>query len=302
LRILHSSQFASTPVNPEIVRSLASISESHLRELVETIAIPRDFSAQPRNNRRIAEWLFAQLDAYGYRTSFQGQWMNVVALPKAAIEGELILVGAHYDSVSTTPGADDNASAVAALLACAKAVAEHAPDAAICFVAFNREEDGFIGSTDFVENYLPESGLRIRQVHILEMIGYCRHQPGSQQIPAGLPINIPDTGDFLGVLGNSDSNAMIDPLLQGAKTYLPTLPVIGLKVYLGLENHLPVLGLSDHVPFWQAGIPALMWTDTAEFRNPNYHRQSDTPDSLDYSFLGKISQLLLAHLLVSVEK
>lgn len=302
MRIVHSADQPSTTVNPEISRMIDTISESRLRQLVEVIAIPRDFSMQPRNNRRIAEWIAAQLSACGYRTSFQGEWANVLALPQVETDAELILVGAHYDSVSTTPGADDNASAVAALLACAKAVAEQAPDTAVCFVAFNREEDGLIGSTDFVEHYLPQSRLKIREVHILEMVGYCKDQPGTQEVPLGLPIRIPDAGDFLGVLSNSDSNALVDGLLQQAKAYLPDFPVIALKVYLGMEERLPVLGLSDHAPFWQAGIPALMWTDTAEFRNPNYHRQSDTPETLDYAFLRRVTQLLLASVLASARQ
>lgn len=302
MRIRHSVKLASTPGDPEIVRLLASVSENHLRELVETIAIPRDFSVQPRNNRYIAEWISKQFQAYGYRTSYQGEWRNVLAFPDTEIQDGLILIGAHYDSVSTTPGADDNASAVAALLTCAKLIAEAALNLPVCFVAFNREEDGLIGSEDFVKNYLLGSNLKIREVHILEMVGYCKHSSGSQQIPAGLPIKIPNTADFLGVLGNRDSNSLLDILLKQAGSYVPDFPVIGLKVYMGIEAHLPVLGRSDHEPFWQVGIPTLLWTDTAEFRNPNYHLPSDTPDTLDYAFLRQVTQLLIAHTLVSVKQ
>jgi Zn-dependent M28 family amino/carboxypeptidase len=302
LRIRHSVKLAPTLSDPEIANLLASISESHLRELVETIAIPRHFSVQPRNNRYIAEWIAEQFQVYGYQTSYQGEWRNIVAFPKAEIQDSVMLIGAHYDSVPTTPGADDNASGVAALLACAKAVAEYAPQTPVCFVAFNREEDWLIGSEDFVKRYLPESQLTIREAHILEMVGYCQHSPNSQQIPVGLPIKIPNTGEFLGLLGNKDSNSLLDVLLKQAKSYFPEFPVIGLKIYLGLEKFLPVLGRSDHDPFWKASIPALLWTDTAEFRNPNYHRQTDTPDTLDYAFLRQVTQLLLAHILTSVKR
>jgi Zn-dependent M28 family amino/carboxypeptidase len=302
LRIRNSVKLASAPSDPEIVRLLASVSESHLRELVEIIAVPRHFSAQPQNNKRIAEWIAREFQAYGYQTSYQGEWRNVLAFPNAEIQDSVILIGAHYDSVPTTPGADDNASAVAALLMCAKLVAEFAPHMPVCFVAFNREEDGLIGSEDFVKRYLPESRLKICEAHILEMIGYCQHSPDTQQIPAGLPIKIPTTGDFLGLVGNKDSNFLIDILLKQAKSYFPDFPVIGLKIYMGLEKRLPVLGRSDHDPFWEARVPALMWTDTAEFRNPNYHRPTDTPDTLDYSFLRQVTQLLLVHVLASAKK
>jgi hypothetical protein len=82
--------------------------------------------------------------------------------------------------------------------------------------------------------------------------------------------------------------------LRRAVTYSARLPVIGLKVRLGLEKYFPVLVRSDHAPFWAQGIPAVMWTDTSEFRNYNYHRHTDTPDTLDYTFLRAVTQLLTA--------
>jgi hypothetical protein len=208
-----------------------------------------------------------------------------------------LLVGAHYDSVPGTPGADDNASAVAALLECARVISAAAPELPVCYVAFNREEDGLIGSADFVGGYLPSSPHRIAAAHILEMVGYCSREPGSQQVPQGLPIQVPSVGDFIGVLGNGSSGAIVDESVACARTYTPDLPAIGLKVMFGAERLLPVLSRSDHDPFWRAGIPAVMWTDTAEFRNPHYHAATDTPDTLDYGFLTRVTQMLAACLL-----
>ena len=88
----------------------------------------------------------------------------------------------------------------------------------------------------------------------------------------------------------------MDSILLGANTYLPEFSVMGLEVIAGAEKAFPVLARSDHLPFWQNNIPAVMWTDTAEFRNPNYHQKSDTPDTLDYAFLRKVTQLLVANL------
>jgi Zn-dependent M28 family amino/carboxypeptidase len=134
--------------------------------VVEKISIPRHFFAESNNNKFVADWIAEELNSYGYKTSYQGRYRNVVAVPKEKINDSVILIGAHYDSVPGTPGADDNASAVAAMLACAKAISEYAQDAPVCFVAFNCEEDGLIGSTDFVNSFLPESGLKIGEVHI----------------------------------------------------------------------------------------------------------------------------------------
>jgi hypothetical protein len=281
---------------------MADVSASFLRAMVDIIAIPRHYELQMENNRLTAHWIARQLHSYGYKTELQGEYANVVARSRHLPEAPCVLVGAHYDSVPGTPGADDNASAVAALLACAKALAEHAPQSPVCFASFNREEDGLLGSTDFVRTIRAEGRISVREAHILEMIGYCDHRPGSQTIPAGLPIRVPNRGDFLGILANKDSTAMASAVLQTARTYWPDFPVLSLKVYAGVEKLLPVLQRSDHAPFWQAGIPTIMWTDTSEFRNHHYHQPTDTPDTLDYNFLRSVSQILIATILSSSQK
>jgi Zn-dependent M28 family amino/carboxypeptidase len=264
-----------------------------LREWVRTISIPRHFEAQRADNEATARWLASQLKGWGYNVQLQGQYHNVVALPVKCPK-EMTLVGAHYDSVPETPGADDNGSAVAALLGCAEAVAKLSPQSPVAFVAFNCEEDGMAGSIDFVENHLPGANFTVRQAHILEMVGFANQDPGSQKLPTGLPIRLPERGDFLGLLANRDSGGAMDAILGHVRTYLPEFKVIGLEVEAGAERAFPVLGRSDHVGFWRQGIPAVMWTDTAEFRNPNYHRNTDTPETLDYGFLRLVTQLLVA--------
>jgi hypothetical protein len=302
MRVLYSSKASAISTDDEIVKVLGSVSENFLRDAVETLSIPRNFLAEPLNNRFIAEWITEQLQSYGYKTFYQGRYENIVTFSSEHIQDTgMLLIGAHYDSVQGSPGADDNASAVAALLGCAKAVAEYTADSHVCFVAFNREEDGIIGSTDFVNNYLSKNGIRICQAHILETVGYCTQRPKSQRFPKGLPIRLPDTGNFLGLIANQDSNSLIESILKQAKSYCPHFPVLGLQVYSGLERYFPHLSRSDHAPFWKAGIPALMWTDTSEFRNPNYHQSTDTPGTLDYAFLRKVTQLLLLQMLVFSE-
>jgi Zn-dependent M28 family amino/carboxypeptidase len=188
--------------------------------------------------------------------------------------------------VPGSPGADDNGSAVAVCLECARLVKENDVGSTM-IVLFNREEDGLLGSRQFVAYLAAQPAWAIAEAHIFEMVGFCSHAAGSQRTPPGVPVlAAPDVGDFLGLLANRHSNSIAENLLTLAATYIPQSPVLALKIYLGIEKYFGHLLRSDHTPFWEAGIPAIMWTDTADFRNPNYHRASDTPDTLDYEFLS----------------
>ena len=296
--VQHSANASAGTADATIKRAAESVSPSFLREIVDVVSIPRHYGLEPDNNRLTAHWIARQLRSYGYETEFQGEFANVIARPKHSADTPLLLVGAHYDSVPGSPGADDNASAVAALLACAKAIAEHAPESPVCFASFNREEDGLLGSADFVGKVVSGKRITVREAHILEMVGYCDHRPGTQSLPQGLPIQVPDRGEFLGILANGNSTGIADAILQTAKTYQPGFPALSLKVHVGIETLLPVLLRSDHTPFWKAGIPAVMWTDTSEFRNHHYHQATDTPDTLDYEFLRAVTRVLIATVLI----
>lgn len=293
MNIIHARSLDPSRRDEKIARLLETISESQLRQWVERISIPRHFSAQPESNRAIAKWLTDVFATMDFRVQSQGSFSNLIALPETRLK-EVVLVGAHYDSVPTTPGADDNGSAVAAMLSCAAACSLWRPALPVIFVAFNCEEDGLRGSRDFVQSFLSTAPFRVRCAHILEMVGYASSEPGSQRIPPGLPIQLSDKGDFLGLLANASSTEFMNFAMRRAGAYTPDLPVIGLSVQLGLEKFFPVLSRSDHAPFWEKNIPSVMWTDTSEFRNANYHRDTDTPDTLNYSFLRRVTQLLTA--------
>ena len=293
MNIIHSRNVRAAVSAPKIATLLGTITERQLRAWVEHISVPRHFGAEPEQNRTTADWLCGVFESMGFRVQRQGEYSNIVALPKTSFE-EAILVGAHYDSVPMCPGADDNASAVAAMLGCAAACSLWRPILPVVFVAFNREEEGLRGSRDFVESFLPAAAFGVRCAHILEMVGYASSEPGSQRVPTGLPIAISDKGDFLGLLANGRSATVMNFVLRHAKAYVPELPVTGLHVKLGLEKYFPVLSRSDHAPFWARKIAAVMWTDTSEFRNHNYHRHTDTPDTLNYRFLGQVTRLLTA--------
>lgn len=291
MRIIHSQQVEPIPVSPAVQPFLERISEDQLRDWVRYLAQPRHFNAEAERNRAIGDWLAETLRNLGYGVERQGISGNIIAGSITA-GTRAILIGAHYDSVPNCPGADDNASAVAAMLACAAALTQTSPRLPIIFAAFNREEDGFIGSREFVAQY--HSSIRFECAHILEMVGYASGAPGSQRLPTGLQIQLRDAGDFLGLLANEQSASAMKLVLQQSRTVAPALPVTGLQVGPGAERAFPVLARSDHVPFWHQNIPALMWTDTAEFRNPHYHQPTDTPETLDYAFLHRVAVLLTA--------
>ena len=272
----------------------AAVDEHELREHVGWLSSPRHFRAQPRANLRIGDRLAELLQSYGCRVELQGPYRNVVAFPPDP--GPCALICAHYDGVPTTPGADDNGSGIAALLVAARALGRLDPSRRpnVGFVAFNCEEDGMLGSSDFVNDYLPTGRLVVERAHVLEMIGFCSHERGSQRRPVRVPMPMPDVGDFLGLLGSGGSNRIVNELVRTAEERIPELRVVGLKTYCGVDRLLPVLHRSDHSPFWKESIPSVLWTDTAEFRNPSYHGSGDLPATLDYGFLRRVTELLLA--------
>src|SRR5262245_52470863 len=273
------------------------VSSENLRAFVQALSFPRHFFAEHRANQRARDLLLKRVASYGYAASLQGDYDNIVATTTGPADGPFVLLGAHYDSVPGTPGADDNASAVAVCLECARLIKRH-EIGSVMIVFFNREEDGLIGSREFVAHLIERSAARVGEAHIFEMVGYRDLAHGSQQLPHRLPLlSAPRAGDFLALLANKRSHKIAESLTRLAACYVPDSPVLALKAYLGIERLFADLQRSDHAPFWQAGIPAIMWTDTSEFRNPHYHRASDTPDTLDYAFMADVTRLALARVM-----
>lgn len=253
---------------------------------VRRFAVPRHYIYDRRQNNTACLELAATLESFGYKVTLQGPWANVVARPP--VPGPYLLVGAHYDSVPGSPGADDNASALAVMLAAAAALGAKKP---VLFVGFNREEDNLLGSRSFAAA-TKEMGVELRGAHVLEMVGCCRRDPGSQRNPLPGMLDLPDTGDFLGlVCRDLDENLLAEVL--GAAEAVPELHLLSLQTLNCVDSMLPVVHRSDHSPLWAAGVPAVMWTDTAEYRNPHYHEPSDTADTLDYPFMQRVCDLLV---------
>ena len=281
-------------IDADIAQVLRTVSSEKLRGYVEMLAFPRHYVAEREANVRARDLLLTLLHNFGYAPLLQGSYHNIVATSSGPKEGPYLLLGAHYDTVPGTPGADDNGSAVAVCLECARLVREHEIGSTM-IVLFNREEDGLLGSSEFVASLATQSAWSVDEAHIFEMVGFCNRAPGSQRMPPGLPgVVAPNIGDFLALLANQRSNAIAENLLTLAATYVPQSHVLALKIYLGIERYFGHLLRSDHAPFWEAGIPSIMWTDTSEFRNPHYHLASDTPDTLDYDFLAQVTKLALA--------
>lgn len=289
--VAHSKNRRPQTTDADIAGILRGVGQERLRSYVDMLAFPRHYVAEKKANVRARDLLLRLLESFGYNPTLQGAYDNIVATSSGTKDGPLLLLGAHYDSVPGCPGADDNGSAVAACLECARLLKANQIDGTM-IVLFNREEDGLLGSRDFVTARSP--GV-IAEAHIFEMVGFCTRAAGSQRMPPGLPgVAAPDVGDFLGLLANRCSNDLAENLLALASTYVPSFPVLALKIYLGIEKYFGHLLRSDHAPFWEAGIASVMWTDTSEFRNPHYHLVSDTPDTLDYGFLSNVTQLALA--------
>ncbi len=291
LLIRHSKDARPFKTSLPEAEGIGLVSDERLRAFVEEISVPRSYYAEREANERVARQIAEHLAGFGLDVELQGPYSNVVARTPESGRRPAVLVGAHYDSVPGTPGADDNASAVAALLASAELLATSSLP--LLFVAWNAEEDGMLGSVDFVDRFLPRSGLRLRVAHVLEMVGFCDPRPGTQDVPPSLPISLPSTGDFLGLVANRRSGRTAREVLSLARTYLDQMPVLALEVFLGLERFFPVLLRSDHASFWRRRIPSLLWTDTSEFRNPHYHRASDLPKTLDHAYLKRVTQLLV---------
>jgi len=200
-----------------------------------------------------------------------------------------LCVGAHLDSRPDTPGADDNASGVAVLLEVARLLSAdwlRAAPVDLELVAFDLEENGMLGGREHAR-VARDSATDLLGMISLEMLGYCDHRSGSQSLPRSLIGIYPDTANFIAVIGNQNSAALVAGFREGA-VQVTDLPVETLQVPSN-GDYLQATRLSDHSPFWDAGYAALMITDTSFMRNPHYHQATDTIDTLDLDFLQRVA-------------
>jgi Zn-dependent M28 family amino/carboxypeptidase len=270
---------------------------AHLRRHVERLAsVPRPPGSAAHTAAQ--EYLAQELGAAGFTVRpWEGRqggfaWINLLTDPVPAYPAmRLLIVAAHYDSIPHSPGADDNASALAALIELARWVRPKL-DTATCkarlqLAAYDLEEYGLIGSYTHARE-VKSAGTPVYGMISLEMLGYVDARPGGQRLPPQLAGIYPDTGDFIGVIGNEASAGLMLAVAQAMRT-VPGLPVQHLAVPDD-GRLLPDTRRSDHSSFWDQGVPALMVTDTSFFRNPHYHQATDTPETLNYDFLARVTQ------------
>ena len=273
---------------------------SHLRALIGE----RHPLSSPAALQRAESYLadsFAQLGLQVSAHPFEalgGTYRNVVAtlLPThqtpsrghGAPDAPLILA-AHYDTVEGSPGADDNTSAVAVILEVARRLRSVDRSRAVHCIGFCLEEEGLLGSLAYAEE-LKATGREIAGAIVLECVGYASDDDGSQTAPPDIPVAVPTVGNFLAVVGNTASAALTASVARAAEPHVPVVPL----VVPGNGERLPDTRRSDHAAFWHYGFPAVMLTDTANFRNPNYHRATDTLVTLNLEFLIHVAAAVTA--------
>jgi hypothetical protein len=279
--------------------------QDHLRMLTQTIG--ERSVLKPENLKKTQEYIekfYQDMDIpvccqpYPYRNYTVA---NVVAeISFCDAPKKHFILGAHYDSVAGTVGADDNASAVAVQLETARqlnALKGHQElDLAVKFVSFTLEEPPAFGTRHMGSRVYAMKAWKEKEkidgMICLEMVGYTCHDLGCQSYPFPLMfLGYPKQGDYIGIVGNLSSKGFTEALYR-AFSRNPDLPVVKLTVPLG-GYLLPSVRLSDHSSFWDRGYKAVMITDTAFYRNPHYHRASDTMDRLDYGFMAQLVKSLL---------
>ena len=275
-------------------RALAGV----LRRHIETIAAREHNIHRHEELERAARYIEAALASYGYSIGRQEfvvdhnpvRNIDVVIEPRADItDPEVIVVGAHYDSASGTPGANDNGSGVAAVIELARLLRDRAGAGTrrIRLVLFVNEEQPYSKTEDMGSLHyaraLRQRNERVVAMYSLETIGYYSSEPGSQRYPTPFNLIFPGRGDFVAFVGTPYARALVWETIRSFRSHT-AFPSIG-----GVApNRVPGIDWSDHWAFEQVGFPALMVTDTAPFRYPHYHRFTDTPDKVDMESLARV--------------
>jgi len=285
--------------------------DAHLRALIGE----RHPVTSPASLRRAEAYLIEQFTDLGLEVSTHsfkalgGTYRNVIGVLQPTETGDSpitrcigrsngcpergqspspLIIAAHYDTVEVSPGADDNASGLAVMLEVARNLRGVPLTRSVRFIAFCLEEENLVGSLAYASS-LQAAREEICGAIVLECVGYARTEEGSQQKPPILPIAVPTVGDFLGIVGNATSAGLVQALEQAAKQAVPELKTVSLLVP-GNGELLPDVRRSDHAAFWHHGYPAVMLTDTANFRNPHYHQPTDTLETLNLAFMEQVAR------------
>jgi Zn-dependent M28 family amino/carboxypeptidase len=279
------------PLTPEQAVLRARL-ERHVRALAGEIGVRSD--DEYARVQRAATYIESELRSLGYAVVSQEfsaagrTYRNLeTTLAGTTLRHEVVVLGAHYDSAEEAPGADDNASGVAAVLELARVFAGTPQARTVRFVFFPNEEPPWFATSDMgSRHYAAEARARNDQIVAMlsiESIGYYDTEPGTQRYPFPLNLAYPDVGDFIGFVSNLKSRALLHRAISAfrAHAHFPTQGAAA-------PAWVPGVWWSDHWAFWLEGYPAIMISDTAPYRNPFYHTPQDTPDKLDFDRMARV--------------
>ncbi|HEX9943167.1 MAG TPA: M28 family peptidase [Thermoanaerobaculia bacterium] len=291
LPLLLVTAFLARPGGARIAPMEPARLETHVRKLCEEFT-PRDES-HPENLDRAATYIFRELRNAGGEMEEQPFEMNGTVYRNVIARfgpetRERIVVGAHYDAAGPFPGADDNASGIAGLIELAGLLGKSKLPTRVELVAYTLEEPPWFASPAMGSAVhaasLKKRGIPVRAMISLEMIGYFSDAPGSQQFPLPfLKLFYPSRGNFIAVVGKLGQGGLVRRVKKAMRRASP-LPVESISA----PPSLPGVDFSDHRNYWAAGYQAVMITDTAFYRNLNYHTEDDTPETLDYGRMGMV--------------
>ncbi len=282
-------------------RIISEVSESRIRALIQALEGPRHPVAAPAALERAADHIRNFLQSLGHEieehrfTEADQEFRNIIGLHRGLCRpDELVIVLAHYDTVDTTPGADDNASGVAVMLELARVLKPLQFSRSVLFVGVSLEENaettddralGRRGSRTLAA-FARENGWKIEGVIVLESVAYAGESI-VQKAPPGIPVKVPDKGDFIAIVGNEESLGLVQGFAGSIERFQIPLAYLTLAVP-GRGEQIPDTRRSDHASFWDQDFKAVMITDTTNFRSPHYHRPSDTLATLNIPFAAEV--------------
>jgi aminopeptidase YwaD len=260
------------------------------RHVSNTVGERNPFTA-PARYHEVQEYIEAEMGSLkaGVLRRHAFNWssaegVNFILEIPGKLEGAAGLIGAHYDSVAGSPGADDNSSGVAVLLELGRRLAAEPPLHSVWLVAFDLEEWGMGGSKKLAQE-LKRNHQRPNWMVSIEMVGYRRREAGTQHFPFPIRFFYPNRGDFILLVGNNRARKMI----SGIEKSFQEANVKAEHLFVACNGWLiPPSRFSDQAAFWDTGVAGAMLTDTSWYRNQNYHSAADTIDTLDFEFMADI--------------
>lgn len=283
-----------------INQALERVSAERICAHIKALEGPRHPVADPAALERAADYIWNSLQSLDFEMMEHrfhdsgNEFRNIVATHQGTVRPEeRVIVIAHYDTVASSPGADDNASGVAVMLELARVLRPLRFERSILFIGVNLEENGGGDERGMgrrgsraLAAYARERGWEIKGALVLESVAYAGDSV-VQSAPAGLPVNVPEIGDFIAVVGNEGSLGLVRGFAEAIERYGLPLPFQPLVVP-GAGEALPDSRRSDHASFWDEGYSAIMITDTTNFRSPHYHLPGDTLETLNIPFAAQV--------------